>query len=171
MRPIDEGIGQTLRWTQPRAGRRAYELRAAAEIVATLRWRAYSLAEAEDISGHWTFKRAGFWHPRVIVRAAGSDSALGTFSARWTGTGTLELPAGRRFHWSAAHTWQADDGTSLVQVASRHGFTRLQGTVEIAPATAGMPDLALLVLLGWYLVVMQAQDTISTTAAIVPAVT
>jgi hypothetical protein len=117
------------------------------------------------------FKRAGFWHPRVLVCEAGSERARAVFSARWTGTGTLELPVGRRVHWSATHTWQADDGTSLVQITSQHRLTRLDGTVEIAPAAAHVPDLGLLVLLGWYLVVIQEQDTVTTTAAIVPVLT
>jgi hypothetical protein len=171
MPPIAESSGQTLRWTQPRAGRRTYELRTETDIVATLSWRADSSAAAEDAHGQWTFKRAGFWHPRVTVCAAGSEGAVAVFSARWTGTGTLELPAGHRVHWSATHAWQAADGTSLVQITSRQRLTRLDGTVEIAPAAAGVADLGLLVLLGWYLVVMQAQDTLTTTAAIVPVLT
>jgi hypothetical protein len=93
------------------------------------------------------------------------------FIARWTGTGTLELIAGRRMHWSATHSWEADDGTPLVVTTSRLGRTRLDGTVALTPAAAGRPDLALLVLLGWYLVVLQAQDTLITTAALVPVLT
>jgi hypothetical protein len=168
LRPIGESAGQRLSWMQPRTGRRAYELRAEGDTIATLRWRTASSAKAEDASRQWTFKHAGFWHPRVSVCAAGSERAVAVFSARWLGTGTLELPESQRIHWSATHTWQAADGTSLVQIASQHRLTRMDGTVEIAPAAACIPNLGLLVLLGWYLVVLQAQDTPTITAAIVP---
>jgi hypothetical protein len=161
---------RTLRWTQPRASRRAYELRAGEDLVATLRWRTGALAEGDEAAGQWTFRRTGFWHPRVLVSAAGSNAVVAVFSARWTGTGTLELSTGRRLHWSAAHAWQADNGTPLVQITNRQRLTRLEGTVELTPAAAGVPDLGLLVLVGWYLVVMQAQDTLTMTAALVPVV-
>jgi hypothetical protein len=73
-------------------------------------------------------------------------------------------------HWSAAHSWEADDETPLVETTSRPARTRLEGTVALTPA-AGRPDLALLVPLGWYLVALQAQDTLITTAALVPVLT
>jgi hypothetical protein len=167
---MDQDTTQPLRWTQPRAGRRAYELRAGEDLVAALRWRTGALAEGEAAAGRWSIKRTGFWHPRVHVGEVGSDAEVAVFSARWTGTGTLELTTGRRFHWSAAHAWQADDGTPLIQVARQHRLTRLEGTVEFTPAAAGLPDPGLLVVVGWYLVVMQAQDTLAMTAALVPTV-
>jgi hypothetical protein len=139
--------------------------------VATLRWQSGVRAVAEAAAGQWTFRRAGFWHPRVIVCVAGSESTVAVFTARWTGTGTLELSAGQHVHWSAAHAWQADDGTPLVEITSRQGLIRLEGTVALTPAAVGRPDLALLVLLGWYLVAMQARDTLTMTAALVPAIT
>jgi hypothetical protein len=114
---------------------------------------------AEAAAGRWTFRRAGFWHARVIVSLAGSDSAVAVFTARWMGTGTLELSAGRQVHWSAAHAWQADDGTPLVEFTGRQTLIKLEGTVALTPAAVGRPDLALLVLLGWYLVVLQVRDT------------
>ena len=188
MRPIDVCRAQLLRWTQPRAGRSAYQLwvgpqgperaerpvRAEAtgtERVAILRWQRGAQAVAEAAPGRWTFRRAGFWHPRVIVSLAGSDRAVAVFTARWTGTGTLELSAGRQVHWSAAHAWQADDGTPLVAFTSRQGLITLEGTVALTPFAVGAPDLALLVLLGWYLVVLQVRDTHTMTAALVAATT
>ena len=188
MRPIDECRTQLLRWTQPRAGRSAYQLwvgpqgperaerpvRAEAtgtERVATVRWQSGGRAVAEAAAARWTFQRAGFWHPRVIVSLAGSESAVAVFTARWTGTGTLELSAGRQVHWSAAHAWQADDGTPLVEFTTGQGLVKLEGTVALTPAAMGRPDLALLVLLGWYLVVLQVRDTHTMTAALVAATT
>jgi hypothetical protein len=184
-RPIDESSSQWLQWTQPRAGRRAFDLRLATQIVAALRWRSDAVAETTGAPGtarlyasresvpstalhlpdpplphfgRWRFTRTGFWYPRVVVRRVGSGRVAAVFTARWTGVGTLELPAGDRVHWSAAHTWQAGDGTPLIQVMSRHRQSRLEGTVEIAPTATDAPILGLLVLLGWYLVVLQAQD-------------
>ena len=79
MRSISETAGQELLWIQPAAFQREHELRAGDDVVATLKFQRGSLADAEAPDGYWTFKRQGFWQPRVTVRAAGSDADLATF--------------------------------------------------------------------------------------------
>lgn len=161
-------------WTQPRARTPAYELYAGEDLVATLHWRG-SLAEACTAGCQWTFERGGLWHPHVTVRAAGSDADLATFTARWTGTGTLECGGGRCFQWRAQdvwHThwaWQDAEGTTLMRIGaqakSEQGGRASKGLVELTPAAVGLTELPLLVLLGWYLVVLQARDATAAEAA------
>ena len=77
MRLINEIGSHELRWVQPSVRQSAYELRAGDEVVAALRWHKAcgSLADATTEDRHWTFKRTGFWHPRVTVRV---EDARGT---------------------------------------------------------------------------------------------
>jgi hypothetical protein len=175
MRLISEVGSQELQWTQPSVRRSAYELRAGDEVVALLCWQKAcgSLADATAGDSHWTFKRAGFWHPRVTVRVPGSDADVAIFTARWTGTGTLELPPERRFHWGAANAWQSQwawqdtEGAPLVHVKGRHGLVKIAGQVEITPAAVALPELDLLVTLGWYLVVLRARENAAAAGAAV----
>jgi hypothetical protein len=175
MRSIDQVTSRDLVWVRPSSKARAYELRAQEDVIATLRWQKGTLAEATAADGdHWTFKRAGFWHPRVTVRAAGSEVDLAVFRASWTGSGVLELPPGRAFHWSAVNFWRSRwawhdaDGQPLALFkSSGHGRTPAMGRVEIAPAAAAIPELTLLLLLGWYLMVLRIQDESDSTGAIV----
>jgi hypothetical protein len=101
---------------------------------------------------------------------------MAVFTARWTGTGTLDLRDGLQYHWTAANgwqsqwAWQAGDGTPLVTFTVRQGLVKVEGRVEIAPAAGSLPDLALLVTLGWYLVVLRAWDTAATAGGAVAAV-
>ena len=92
MRPIGNVITQELTWTRAGTSRRTYELHAGAEVVATLRyargWGADAVVEAGDSC--WTFRRVGFWHPRVTVRVVGSETDLATFHARGMGRGMLD---------------------------------------------------------------------------------
>jgi hypothetical protein len=74
MRCIGEAAGQELHWGRGSVRGREYELRVGEEILATLGWQRGSLAIARAADGCWSFKRAGFCHPRVTVRVAGSDS-------------------------------------------------------------------------------------------------
>ena len=162
MRSLDEVVGQDLLWTPSKSARRSYELRAGEELVGTLSWQRGSLAVADIADRHWTFKREGFWHPRVTVRVAGSASDIAIFRPGWSGAGTLELSPSRRIQWSAPnmwHTqwaWQETDGRPLVHFKGRQGWTKHEGYVEVEPGATALPELPLLVSLGWYLLVLLA---------------
>jgi hypothetical protein len=171
MRPISGAAGEELLWVQPAAGRREHELRAGDDVVATLRFQRGSLADAEAEGHHWTFKRQGFWQPRVTVRVAGSEADLAVFRPHWAGGGTLELADGRTVNLHAANFWQSEwvwqeKDQPLILFKGRHGLIKAKGAVEIQPGAAGRPDVALLVLLGWYLILLHADDTASSGALV-----
>src|SRR5688500_301806 len=93
-------VGNPLRWTQPRAHKREFELRSGTDVVATLAFRSFfgSSATVRSGDGSWTFKRVGFWRPRVRIRAEKSAQDLGIFvSNPWSNGGTLQLAEGREF--------------------------------------------------------------------------
>ena len=164
MRPISETGDQELLWIQPAAGRREHELRAGDDVVATLRFQRGSLASAEADGHHWTFKRQGFWHPRVTVRVAGSDADIATFLPHWAGGGTLELNDGRTVRLGSANFWQSEwvwqeKDQPLIRFKGRHGIVKAKGAAEILPAAAGLPEVPLLILLGWYLILLHAEDS------------
>jgi hypothetical protein len=170
VRSISETADQERLWTQPAAFQREHELRAGDDVVATLRFQRGSLADAEAAGAHWTFKRQGFWQPRVTVRAAGSDVDLAVFHPRWVGGGTLEFPDGRALRLSSANFWQSewlwqDAEKPLIRFKGRHGFIKANGAVEIQPEAIANPDLAMLVLLGWYLILLHAEDSAAATVA------
>jgi hypothetical protein len=103
VRPISEAAGEELLWIQPAARRREHELHARDDVVATLRFQRGSLADAEAEGHHWTFKRQGFWQPRVSVRVPGSDADVAVFRPHWAGGGTLEFADGRTLRFSSAN--------------------------------------------------------------------
>jgi len=169
MRSVAEVAGQELLWIQPAAFRREHELRAGDDVVATLRFQRGSLADAEAAGAHWTFKRQGFWQPRVTVRTAGSDADLAVFHPRWIGGGTLESPDGRAIRLSSANFWQSewvwqDNDRPLIRIKGRHGLIKANGAVDIQPEAIAYPDLAMLVLLGWYLILLHAEDSAAATS-------
>src|ERR1700730_10112241 len=154
---------QELLWIQPAALRREHELRAGDEVVATLRFQRGSLADAEADGHHWTFKRQGFWQPRITIRVAGSDADIAVFRPHWAGGGTLELIDGPTVRLSSANFWQSEwvwqeKDQPLMLFKGRHGIVKAKGAVEIQPGAAGRPDTPLLVLLGWYLILLHAED-------------
>jgi hypothetical protein len=175
VRPISEVAGQELLWVQPAARKREHELRAGDDLVATLRFQRGSLADAEADGQHWTFKRQGFWQPRVTVRVAGSDADVAVFHPRWTGGGQLEFPDGRIIGFTSANFWQSqwvwqDKDRPLLLFKGRHGVIKANGAVEIQPGAAALPDVPLLTLLGWYLILLHADDAAAASTAATVAV-
>ena len=171
---------QEMTWTKTKSKgvfKPEYELRAGNDVLATLRWKEAfgSLAEGETTSGRWTFKRCGFFRPRVTVRPAGQDVDAAVFIlTQWDGSGLVEFPDGRKFRWFRTSFWSA-----TYTFAELHGATLLQfdpnwlGTsakLEIKPAAKSLPELSLLALLGWYLLILMNQDSSAAAAGAVVVV-
>lgn len=173
MHSLTEVADQDLLWTPSPGQKKTYELRAGEEIMGTVRFERSSLATAEVSGASWTFKREGFWHPRVTIRLAGSATNLAIFRPGWMGAGTLELPPTRQIHWRSAGfwqsswTWQEADGRPLVHFKSRHKWAKMEGEVAVEPVATDLAELPLLVALGWYLLVLLAQDTAASVATTV----
>ena len=163
---IIELVDQEIEWVQPRALKMQYELRANNELVATLRFRSSlgSFATGESADGCWTLKRVGFWQTRVTVRLCGGNSDIASFrNNTWSGGGTLVLSDGRMFPattnlWQTKLEFQNESNNALVQFRSG-GVLHQSAKVEIQPSAVGIPELPLIMMLGWYLIVMMSADS------------
>jgi hypothetical protein len=160
------GAGGGLVWTQPKVMRRAYELKKGEELVGEMRFEKScgSLASAQIGEERWTFKREGFLHPRVTVRGAKSGANVAVFHPSWSGTGVLEYVDGRRVRWRNTNFWRSDwsflgeDEKAMVHFRNHGGFMKISANVEIEPENTGMVDLPMLAALGWYLMLLTAED-------------
>lgn len=171
MHSIRNAQSHTLIWQQQQLHPRCYELRSGTVLCATLRWLrpVGSLAQADTAEGQWTFKRVGFWRPRVTVRIHAATTDLLVFEPTRTGSGTLDLPQARQLRWSTTAAvesrwaWHASTGQPLLRFATSADGTTSSGQVTIEPEAHQLPDLALLVALGWYLTVLLADDASAAT--------
>ncbi|MEJ7653483.1 MAG: hypothetical protein WKH64_09180 [Chloroflexia bacterium] len=167
MQNIGEITDRELVWRKPRSLKEEYELHAGDDVAATLHWpRSYgSLAEAAAEGGSWTFKRSGFWRVRATIRTAGSDADIAVFDPRWTGDGALTFATGATYRWERAHfwgsryEWRNTENEPLVRFATKAGLLRTEAAVELEPAARALPELQLLTLFGWYLLVMGIRDS------------
>jgi hypothetical protein len=179
MQPITKAIYLRPQWVQPKTLKNRFQLCAGEEQFATLEYLnllgSLALATAED--GRWTFNRVGVLKTRVIVRAEGQDNELAVYTPRWTGTeGTLQMSNGAAFTWKVANFWATQfiwrnaAGRTLINyrqgIEDSHlgDFFKSQARVEMMPEAHSMPELSLLVALGWYLMILHQQD-ISAAAA------
>jgi hypothetical protein len=166
MKTLREVAAQHLRWTDASHAPREYQLRGGEALLATLRWMKLegSLATAEAGPRRWTFKRSGFLNPKVRIRAEGSATDVAVLSVTSVGEGVLQGPEGRTYLWSTTNFWRSEWGFSgqgggiVYRLKPSFASRRLAAEVEIEPAAVSLPDLELVVLLGWYLLVLMSDE-------------
>jgi hypothetical protein len=173
MKHLSEVRDRELKWIQPQALKQEFELRAGDEVVATLRFKSSfgSLATAESADGCWTFKRVGFWHPRVTIRVCGDDTDIAVFKNRtWNNGGTLEFPDGRRYladlnFWATRYELTTETDEVLLRYTSIGGFAHFSAKVDVLPDFARQSEMPWLIMLGWYLRILVSQDSAAAVAA------
>jgi hypothetical protein len=169
VRGINEVASQELAWVQPTSLRQTFELRAEDDdVVARLQFDGRSLATAETAWQKWTFRREGLLTQRVTILARDSSDAV-VVKVAWAGGAALDLSQGRQVQFGAANFWRtrwrwSDVATeaSLVQFKTHAGFMKLGGEMEIETAAITYPELPLLVVLGWYLLVVYLRGVAAT---------
>lgn len=166
MRRISEFAGEELVWVEPALLKEPYMLLAGDEVVGSLHWESPTLAKGETADQRWTFQQKGFWRQHVTIRVPGSDDNVALFhSSWWGGGGILDLNDGHlRFHagnwWSSQWDWEwlDSDKKPLVHFKGHHGLIKTKGQIKLEAHETSSPDLPLLVVLGWYLLIMIVRD-------------
>lgn len=160
-----------LKWEQP-GMKMAFDLMTGDTLVATLKFRSAwgTLAYADSGDGSWTFKRVGFWQKSASIRINGVDEDLAIFTNNtWSQGGTLEFANGQSFKattnfWMTQMEWQTEDDQPLVRFHIG-GFFKQSAEVEILPEATQIPELPILILFGWYLILMLHSDSAAASAA------
>lgn len=182
MESLPSAINLPLFWVQPKAIERQFELRSANRLFGNLRFESAwgTLATASSAAGNWTFKRVGFLNPRLTVRQAGATDDLALYWPKFWGDGWLEFVGGSRFHWKATNFWRTEWGFANeqeellfllkpgVEKPKLSDLLKTQAVVEIQPGGHHLAELPLLLMLGWYLMILHQEDTtviVATTAA------
>lgn len=173
MQPFDSAADQPLLWTQPRKLERSYELRAGDSLVATLRIERPIIdrAIAESAASRWTLDRKGFFRRRAIITNADSNEEVGLYYYGFSGRGLLELASGRKLTWRATNFWQTrwemvEQPTGrLFEIKMKRRWLKDEGEVELTPWGSEHPEIMLLLVTGWYLLLMHLRDSAVVAAA------
>lgn len=157
------GDTQDLRWIHPDLTRQYFELRSGDEVVATLTWDPTgesAAAKANDRS--WTLRRLGFLNPHVVA-LDGSGSQTFRFDATMSGGGMGHARDGHLYRWYS-NLWRAEwgwmDSGENDLLKFRRSFDveeKQEGFVELLETSRDNPNLELLILVGWYLIITAAE--------------
>jgi hypothetical protein len=169
MKSIHEVASRSLLW---KVVNDTYELRAGADLLAIMKWqKGVSLYMGEAAEGRWSFKRTGIFRTKLTVRPENSSKDLATLGVSGAG-GSLDLPDGRKYVCTGGRgEWSFKDsgGELLIQIKSMVTIENLGGEVVLSRTVLSLPEASLLVLFGWYVLVLQAKDRAEDEAAAVAA--
>lgn len=160
-------------WAQPRATSRAYELRSADSLIGYLRFEKScgSLASAEVASQKWSFKRIGFLAPSVTVRSPNLGADIAVFRPHWGSGGTLHFADGHQAQWRCTNFWGSQwafvgsDNHIVVRFSHHESFFKASAQLEFEQSSTALPEFPLLVALGWYLMILAADDAAAVIAS------
>ena len=161
-------------WAQPETFARRFELTSNGQFCGSVEFQRAlgSLATATFGRERWTFKRTGFFSPRITIRREGEETEIAVFTPVWSGGGTLELAGGRRYKLGSSSFWGRDwvfedeAGHIAVSLHGPTGFLKSGGTATVDQS---LPETPLLLCLLWYIQVLMAEDAAATTATIITA--
>ncbi|MBI5867282.1 MAG: hypothetical protein HZB43_03180 [candidate division Zixibacteria bacterium] len=163
MKNLNELGSTPLTWVQPKAFRREFELQAADEPVARIQWETAfgSLVSVQTSEGRWLIKRFGlFWRQGSISRE-GDAGELATFTFGWFGRARLDTQRADHYFWARSGFWLPtwtftnSSGFPVARFRLSGFFLKSKGEIEVCEsAQLHQPDLPLLLLIGWYLVLV-----------------
>jgi hypothetical protein len=168
-----------LEWRESRKIKRQDELRLGDQTVATLRWGGWgsTFAEGRARARSWTFERPCLLSREVHVHVAGvKSSPIAVFVPGWTEEGTLSCADGRTMRWQSRDFWRTEwafvdaEGRTAVRFEDTSGFLEQRTIAHTYKTGLSEADRAMLLILGRYLMVLQAQDQAAVTAAVVAAI-
>lgn len=160
-------------WRQPRWTREYYELRAGKDVIGSLGMRKWfsDQAEVNTTSGTWIFDRTGFFRSGGIVYERDKQVEIASFEYDWVKDCQIYMHDGQSFKWFRTKVLEtawimasAKDQPLFELVLGTHWFKR-EGRVTLGVNPDTLPNLDLLICLGFYLGYCALNDTAAVVAA------
>ncbi len=155
------GTEEELLWLQSSPFRRNCELRSGNHLFASLVWKSSlgAVVEGATADGRWRMRLEGLLFKQwVTIYSIDLGTDIAVFQALPSLNGVLEFKTGRRYSWDSNFwltkwIWTDEEGREIMRV-QRNLSLKAEGTVQLHPGTSRVPDLPLLTILGWYLILL-----------------
>jgi hypothetical protein len=157
MKPL--ASARSLRWNQAsQTDRRTFSLcDPQQEIYATLQFRntSGSLGTGRTSEGEWTFKRVGFFKPRISVRPVSLKTPVAFFQRA-----RLHFGGGLVLRWNPTKGPEKErrfedlEGRTVVRLQPEFADRTREAKVEIKAFSTPGAELSIAVLMSWYIVLL-----------------
>lgn len=175
---VDFGeLSGPLYWEQPRARKQEYLLHGLQGLAGGLRFRSSFRGSAEAMArgAAWTFERKGFFKQTAYARLEGEPDPVAVFTPKWTGrSGEIRVPGRAAYHWETKGFLRGRvelrDPEGLILGCgsegkrSTSGLLRTQARLDVEARARKDPQLPLLALFSWYLLLMHNRDSAAAAA-------
>ncbi len=175
MKPLDKNI-TALTW-HPAKGNR-HELRVSDDIYAELHRHSIfgSLTTGEIHFCKYSFKRMGFFKPYITVRQDKSETDLAVQRKARRGEEELRFTDDTVFVWKATKEKKKEKGyydskgNLLVGFIPKHGLMKSSCEIRLTPSAAAFPQIPLLLMVGWYHLILENDDEIAAMTSVIATV-
>ncbi len=165
MKPLEQAFEHEWTWNRPKVGRRHWELLSGGEVVATLEARALlgSRMAAVTAAGEREIRHEGWFRGRIRM-TDGAGATIATFEPGWFGGGRIVFPGGATLLWKRVDFWgrrwafRDADGHDQVVFVRKPSWFRATTLVQVSDAGRHRPELADLVLAGFYLLLLMQRQ-------------
>jgi hypothetical protein len=168
MTRLSEAAIHELTWRFPKRENQAFELYAAEQEFGWLRFDdAAGVRATGELNGRqWIFQHSDGPHPHVRIFLADGVTPVGEYLPRLAGGGSVVFANGARYCWNRAKIWSKQwcfrkegEGSSIC-LSQHSGPLAEGGKVNVCGKAAQVPETAVLVLLAWYLRVLDFETLV-----------
>jgi hypothetical protein len=160
---IQPALPTALRWRQLKWTQRRYELNAGAETIARLEYRGTWRPVAHAyIADHDLTFRSSLFKQDVAIFDEITQQQIGAFERKRKPIASF--PSGRQFRWVRNGFWSptwsfvAADNETVLTMKMKYEFFRSSCEVNLSANAYKYPEVRVLVVLGWYLMLAAAQS-------------
>jgi hypothetical protein len=170
MYAIDYALHHQLIWRQPDISRVYTELCSDDQVLASLSFDVTGLfksrCEGKTASGAWTFHRQGVFLSGYVVKEASSAQEVAVYRLSWLGGGGhVTFSGGLTYRWKHQDLLAQESSFILderkvmtVKMLNRPWQRPYRYEASLELHQAGLPGEEVLILLGWYMKVLEASQ-------------
>lgn len=165
MRRLQEVADQEFVWSHSKGKIHNWVLADDDGIVGALLMEQLHTATATDAEEQWTFQLFTGANSRTSITVLTDGHELASFEWQHE-NGVLSFITGQSFIWHATGFWGTQwewvdaSGKSVLRVTMRPALPTVKWRVRVDPAGRTLPEISLLALLGWYILVDTIHDLV-----------
>jgi hypothetical protein len=152
-----------IRWIQPKRLAPYFELCSKQSLYGTLEYSGNrtTIAIATVAEGRWRFKYTRFTLPQISISHNNKPDVETILEPGFDWSSTLKFSDGQRLFWRPIDQRElqwgfiSTSGNPILSISPRPRFLKLEADVHLNPVSSAHPHLPMLVLLGWFLVLLR----------------
>ncbi len=154
--------------------KKIFDLKDNSEIVAQLEFMKFwgSLAEVHTTEQVWSLKRTGFWQNKITVRKKGEEQNVAIIPYSYAKIEYISSDGTHLFLkntsvWNSEWCWVTTENQNVIEYRLTNCLECSGGLTINESFKEKIPNLLLIAMIGWYILILIEEDTEASTVAII----